>query len=143
MASLSVPSLSVVERNRRQSILRQRREAIAEMARNGIMVAPEWADCIDEPDHELPALTVVNTTGKEDFVSAPDAKPMAPEDICNVEKITVPEIRLTLAEALKRLSHEDWKYAYADWAAGKPRWSEDDVRWTLTPMELKRLAETE
>lgn len=78
------------------------------------------------------------------FESAPDAQPMSPDDVCNVEPLTADDYRALLrrlelscpmlfAELTEAIEAAD-----EQWGEG---WNDSDERWTLTPHAVRRINE--
>lgn len=74
------------------------------------------------------------------FESAPDAHPMAPDDVCNVEPLTAEEVRQLMRRI--EISHPGL-FLEAAQAADEQRgdWDDDDYRWNLTPHAVRRINE--
>ncbi len=88
-----------------------------------------------------PAINCQATTGKPDFQSRPDARPMSREDICNIEKLSREDARQLLV-AIRMVApaavEKALKNLDGTWGVG---WADDDERWTLTPHQLRRAKE--
>jgi hypothetical protein len=139
-------AVSRIQANAQWNLFQRRREALAELERNGVRVSPKWANQVAaakpavafEPIPELPALNVTDY-GTDDFVSAPDAVDMRPEDIANVVAVSAVEVIDTLAAIAAKLTRKQCLSTWAEWSRGTPDWADDDVRWGLTPHALKQL----
>lgn len=122
------------------SIKRKRLTVIDEVSVEGVLVSEDLADVPADADPILPALNVRQMSGREDFVSAPDAKPISKDDICNIEAISAVELRETLQRIARRLQldviESDPLAPEANWGDG---WKAGDERWTLTPHALRKL----
>lgn len=109
------------------------------MARNRIRISPAWAKAVDDLEPELAPLNV-RDFGCDDFISAPDALPMSPEDRRNVVGLTYEELHDRLTEIAKRLGRAKCLNAYREFQLAKCEWPSVDLRWTLSPHQLRRLA---
>lgn len=128
----------------------RRQRAIAELDRNGVdwrrPIAGERFRFVSEfldgegKSHPGRALNVRQITGREDFVSRADAKPMGREDICNVELVAAVEAREVLHVIARKLRldvvESDPLAPESEWGDG---WKANDERWTLTPHALRKL----
>lgn len=121
-------------------ILERRREAIEEIRRNGFVISPEGVKSVDDVEPELPALNV-RDIDRDNLVWPPDARPMGPENIVNVESLTAPLLAERLAGIASILGKYMCAMSYAEFQQDANEWTENDFRWTLSPPELKKLME--
>lgn len=128
----------------------RRQRAIAELDRNGV----NWREPIqgerfrfvsdflggESKSQHGRALDVRQISGRDDFISTPDARPMGREDICNVELVAAAEAREVLHAIARKLRldvvESDPLAPEAKWGDG---WPASDERWTLTPHALRKL----